>query len=428
MDQFKDVKPEHFDFVILGTGLAETAVSCVLSKNKDYKILHIDRNSSYGSEFATLQYRQVETYFDPNTTPIPDFLDKNREFNIDLTPKLLLQDSRMKDFLLENKIEDLVIFGSIKGSYIFSNKLHSIPTSEIEAFKSPVISYREKFKVAKFFWNIRNHFNDSNTKTEGSMMDEFKKFGLSKTSIDFIGHAIALNLNDDYLDNPPKETYNRIVQYISSIVSYENSKSPYIYPIYGLSELCQSFSRKSAVNGTLFMLKADIKKCDGDKIYLIDPNGEKHCYVGGKIIADPRYYPDSVITKEIIRCIMIIRKGSLGSRNIIFLKSHLNRKNDIFCVILGHEECACPEGLEIGIVSTLKETDDPHKELDVVLSNFDIIKYYLETRLIHENSDKKKVIFTKNVDESPLMDNIYDDIESILSKLQTDFDGQPLKQ
>ena len=46
------------------------------------------------------------------------------------------------------------------------------------------------------------------------------------------GHAMALHLDDNYLDRPALETVKAIQLYVYSLERY--GKSPYIYPIYGL--------------------------------------------------------------------------------------------------------------------------------------------------------------------------------------------------
>lgn len=415
---------EEYDYLIIGTGLAETALSSTLSNNKNVKILHIDPNATYGSEFSTLQYSQLLKHFkrdqSTNGSAFQEELSaKNKEFNIDLTPKMLLQESDMKDFLLENNIQDLVNFTSIKGSYLFTDRLHSIPTSEAKALKSSTVSFSQKFKVINFFWNVRKYANNPNIPTQQTMLEEFQSFGLSQESIDFIGHAIALNLNDEYLKKEPSYTYNKIICYVSSIVSYENSESPYLYPMYGLSEICQAFARRSALNGTVFMLRAIIKKMTENEILLEDPNNELLRIKANKIICDPKYWPGSKISKEIIRGIMIIKKESQESRNIVFLKQKLQRNHDVFCIILGSSECVCPEGYEVGIISTVKETDDPEKEIKHVLSKFTVLDYFIETRLIYENQDLENVLFTSSVDESPLFDGVYNDIKRICNKLNS---------
>jgi len=436
---------EYYDFVILGTGLAETIVSCLLAKQGKYSILHLDRNGTYGSELSTLSYTQAEEHFgspDSKDKPKGNLEDElrrsDREFNIDLTPKLLLQDSALKEFLLEHEINEIVSFCPIKNSYFHTNKTHKVPASEAQAIKSSAVSLLQKPRVASFFWNCRSFYNGSTAPSKSTMMEEFASFGLNENSIDFIGHAVALNLDDTYLERKPEETYRRIVTYITSIAGYEGSSSPYLYPVYGISELCQAFSRRASIFGTVFMLNAKIHSIDGLNLHLTDPNGEERRIRAGKMISDPGYFRDaakdpnrnpkdidspssagSKVAKNIIRCVMILRRsGKDESRNIIFLQKPLRRKNDIFCVVLGPEEMVCPDMYEIGIISTIKETDNPEKEIGPVLKNFDIVKKWIEVRQVLEDESTDEIVFTKGVDESVSMDNIFEDVKRILNELK----------
>jgi RAB protein geranylgeranyltransferase component A len=52
---------------------------------------------------------------------------------------------------------------------------------------------------------------------------------------------MALHLDDEYLNQPARETVDKIILYVGSVARY--GKSPYIYPLYGLGELPQSFAR-----------------------------------------------------------------------------------------------------------------------------------------------------------------------------------------
>ena len=73
-------------------------------------------------------------------------------------------------------------------------------------------------------------------------MDQvYAKFGLEAGTKDFIGHAMALYLDDTYLHKPAREAVERILLYVNSMARY--GKSPYIYPLYGLGELPQGFAR-----------------------------------------------------------------------------------------------------------------------------------------------------------------------------------------
>ncbi len=72
-----------------------------------------------------------------------------------------------------------------------------------------------------------------------SMMDLFKYFSLEPSTIEFIGHALALYTNDAYLMQPALPTVLRIKLYHDSLSRYEGITSPYLYPLYGLGELPQ---------------------------------------------------------------------------------------------------------------------------------------------------------------------------------------------
>lgn len=84
---------------------------------------------------------------------------------------------------------------------------------------------------------------------KNTMNEIYTYFGLESGTKDFIGHAMALWSNDDYLNEVARPTYERILLYAQSVAKY--GKSPYIYPLYGLGELPQGFARLSAIYGEL---------------------------------------------------------------------------------------------------------------------------------------------------------------------------------
>lgn len=129
-----------------------------------------------------------------------------------------------------------------------------------------------------------------------SMQEVYTKFGLEAGTQDFLGHAMALHLDDSYKRQPARETFNRIMLYTSSMARY--GKSPYLYPLYGLGELPQGFARLSAIYGGTYMLNKPIdeivyddegrfagvksegetvkaKMCIGDPSYFLDPKGKE---------------------------------------------------------------------------------------------------------------------------------------------------------
>lgn len=72
-----------------------------------------------------------------------------------------------------------------------------------------------------------------------SMAELYKYYALNEMTVDFIGHALALHTNDQYMHQPAAPTAEKIKLYYTSLTRFEGTKSPYIYPMYGLGELPQ---------------------------------------------------------------------------------------------------------------------------------------------------------------------------------------------
>jgi Rab GDP dissociation inhibitor len=88
------------------------------------------------------------------------------------------------------------------------------------------------------------------------MRDVLKKFKLEDNTIDFLGHAVALYNDDSYLTQPAIETLKKMQLYLDSLGKYGDS--PFLYPIYGLGGLPESFSRLCAIHGGTYMLNTKV--------------------------------------------------------------------------------------------------------------------------------------------------------------------------
>lgn len=227
-----------------------------------------------------------------------------------------------------------------------------------------------------------------------TMKDVFEKFSLEAGTKDFVGHAMALYLNDNYLDTPgaAPETIERIRLYGQSVARY--GKSPYIYPLYGLGELPQGFARLSAIYGGTYMLNTNVDelvyengKAVGIKATMTGVEPEMKFETRAKmILGDPSYFPDKVkVVGHVLRAICIL-KHPLASTNdadscqLIIPQSQVGRKNGKFCItslitqtgslIKGCSDIyiacvssahnVCPKGYWIAIVSTIAETSANH--------------------------------------------------------------------
>lgn len=176
------------------------------------------------------------------------------------------------------------------------------------------------------------------------MKEVYDKYGLEATTRDFIGHSMALYQTDEYINQKgaAKETVQRIRLYVNSMARY--GKSPYIYPLYGLGELPQSFARLSAIYGGTYMLNTTIDEItyDGNKVSGIkatmrerseDTDGMRFSTKTKKILGDPSYFPGKVqevghLLKAI--CILthpVANTDNSDSAQLIIPQSQVGRKN-----------------------------------------------------------------------------------------------------
>lgn len=120
-------------------------------------------------------------------------------------------------------------------------------------------------------------------------------------------------------------------------------KSPYIYPLYGLGELPQSFARLSAIYGGTYMLDKQIDEIvtDSDgKFVGVTSGGET--VKAKQVIGDPSYFGAGKISEggkvrvveegKVVRAICLLKHPIPGtddsdSLQIIIPQNQVNRRN-----------------------------------------------------------------------------------------------------
>ncbi|ESO12117.1 hypothetical protein HELRODRAFT_93158 [Helobdella robusta] len=206
----------------------------------------------------------------------------------------------------------------------------------------------------------------------------YEKFGLDENTAEFTGHALALYLNDDYLNQPAIETIPRIQLYSESLSRY--GKSPYLYPLYGLGELPQGFARLSAIYGGTYMLDKPIDEIvlEKGKVVGVKSGGEiARCNM---VICDPSYAPESCKNfGKVVRAICILdhaipNTSEAASCQIIIPQKQVNRKYDIYVSCVSTAHMVTGKGFYLAIVSTTVETSNPALELQPGLNLLGSIK------------------------------------------------------
>ena len=200
------------------------------------------------------------------------------------------------------------------------------------------------------------------------MKDVYKKFSLEPNTIDFLGHAVALHVDDKYLEMPAKDTIEKMNLYLDSIGRYGDS--PFLYPIYGLGGLPEAFSRLCAIHGGTYMLNTQV-----DEI-LFEDGKVKGIKSGDQIasapiiICDPSYAPKNKLKPlgKVIRAICLMNHtipntGNVQSLQIILPAKQLNKQTDTYISMVSNTHLICAQGFYVAIISATVETNEPEKEI-----------------------------------------------------------------
>ena len=435
----------EYHVIVLGTGITECILSGLLSVDGK-KVLHIDKQDHYGGESASVNLSQLYEKF--KQVPISkeereERFGKDRDWNVDLIPKFLMANGELTNILVHTDVTRYVDFKQVSGSYVFKQgKIYKVPANEVEAISSPLMGVFEKRRMKKFLEWISTYKADDTSTHQGldldkNTMDEvYAKFGLGNSTKEFIGHAMALWTNDDYLQQPARPSFERILLDRQSVARY--GKSPYLYPLYGLGELPQGFARLSAIYGGTYMLDTPIQKV----LYTNDDeeNGKFEgvqtklgTFKAPLVIADPTYFPQKCRStgQRVIRAICILNHPVPGTNNadslqVIIPQSQVERKNDIYIAVVSDAHNVRSKGHYLAIISTIIETDKPHIELEPAFKLLSPIeeKFMGIAELFEPKQDgsKDNIYLSRSYDASSHFESMTDDVKDIYFRVT----GHPL--
>ncbi|KAI0041797.1 rab GTPase activator [Auriscalpium vulgare] len=429
---------EEYDVVVLGTGLTECILSGLLSV-EGKKVLHMDRNDYYGGDSASLNLTQLYRKFRPDQTP-PTELGRDRDYAVDLVPKFIIASGELTKILVHTDVTRYLEFKQIAGSFVYRDgRISKVPSTEMEAVRSPLMGLFEKRRAKKFFEFLQNWKDEDPATHQGinldtdSMKAVYEKFGLEPGTQDFIGHSMALYLDDDYITKPARPTYDRIVLYTSSMARY--GKSPYIYPLYGLGELPQSFARLSAIYGGTYMLDKQIDEIvtDADGKFIGVRSGDE-TVKAKQVIGDPSYFGAGkdggklrvVEEGKVVRAICILKHPIPGTEDtdsvqIIIPQNQVGRRNDIYIAMVSSTHNVCAKDVYVAIVSTIVETERPEQEIAPGLQLLGPIydKFISVSPLYTPTSDGKSdnIFVTRSYDATSHFETVVEDVQDVWKRV-----------
>lgn len=145
-------------------------------------------------------------------------------------------------------------------------------------------------------------------------------------------------------------------------------KSPYIYPLYGLGELPQSFARLSAIYGGTYMLDKQIENIvtDADGKFIgVTSGGET--VKAKQVIGDPSYFGAGDVSEgglmrvvevgKVVRAICFLKHpipGTDESAQIIIPQNQVGRRNGTY-----NASRACYRISDVSQISTSPSSHPP---------------------------------------------------------------------
>ena len=443
----------NYDVIVLGTGLKECMLAGLLAKfpkktegeeqKEGAKILQLDRNGYYGSDSASLNLTNLWKHFRQGVE-VPKQYGENRDWNVDLIPKYIMANGSLVKLLLKTNVSQYLEWKAVDGTFVYQfhqggmfskakGVIHKVPCTAAEALKSDLMSFFEKNRCKNFFAFIKDYEVNNPKKQNGlspvaPFKDYIKKYSLESNTVDFIGHAVALYTNDNFLEQKAITTIEKMQLYFNSFGRYGNS--PFIYPVWGLSGLAEGFSRLCALYGGTYMLNRDVEEI------LYDENGNfrgiksqgEEAY-GKILITEPSYVQKFGKVKsvgKVIRRICILNHpipntNDVASCQIILPQKQINRKNDIFIAVLNYTHCVCKKGYFLAIISTIAETDKPETEIEVAMDIVGpILEKFDKVSEIYQPIDttfKGNVFITSSFDPQSHFENDTDNVIDIYEKI-----------
>jgi len=386
-DDWREAFAEQWDAVVLGTGMKECLLSGLLSV-AGKRVLHLDRNDYYGGASASLDIHQLFQKFGQGT-PDQAELGKLRDYSIDLVPKFIMAGGKLVQVLIHTGVHNYMEFQKVDGSFVYSSKagkVCKVPASPEDGLKTSLMGMMEKTRFVQFaLWVSKVKLGDRSTWKAGTMTKKdlpldtmtgaqfFAYWALEKTTIEVVTHAFALFRDDaSWKDSPAIHIVKRMQLYLDSRMRFGMAPTPYVYPLYGLGELPQSFARLAAVHGGTYMLNRTMDDSgpvfgEGkfDIVY-----GEDSAATGVKVkdtvanakvvVADPSYFPEMCSLKgKVVRAIAIVNEPlpntgtpPASSYQIIFPGASVGRVNDIYLFCGSSSLKVAPEGKYLVFVST----------------------------------------------------------------------------
>ncbi|GLE01810.1 hypothetical protein PINS_up010648 [Pythium insidiosum] len=454
----------EYDAVIVGTGMAEAILAGALAR-AGKKVLHVDQNDYYGSNYASFPLEQFlrwtrnepiapQTFESSDAAPSPaaaaaaaasttgeeaahrrvvplqssfrcelleeafnvsdetkqSLLRQSSHFSIDVNPRLVLSSEEIVQILITSGVGRYLEFAAMEGTYVHlagaGDSVWQVPCSKKDVFSSKLLGMVEKRMLMKFLQFVAD-YGETEILGEDVKSKNERELALGRAlkrpqnKANQVDETLGASGIDSYLDRPFQELLQKhfklsaklqqVVLYCVALASFpletgdagaeaqqltarEGLAAVYRYvasigrftgnaflvPLYGVSEITQSFCRLCAVYGGIYVLRAPI---DGLVVDESDPAAPAkviglRCQDGGVIkaqhvIVNASYLPSlqapsNVPTSRVLRGVLLLQKSLRSAMNRFMIvippqDEQLQNPFAVHVIQLDHGAYVCPK-------------------------------------------------------------------------------------
>eukprot|EP01080_Neovahlkampfia_damariscottae_P004435 gene4435-7810_t len=258
---------KEYDIILAETNVTNSILSFAFSRIGK-SVLHLDENDYYGGEHGTLSLEEIFNLKDNDSILVlnksesltEELKKEKRKFNIDLTCKPFYSNGSVINKMIKSGVGRNMEFKVINYQFLFlENTFVRIPFSKGEIFKNKFLKLTEKTYLMKFLSNLNEEEKEEGTDYQSSFKKYLKdKYKLNERLTNIILYSLIL-LPNNKIDITINEGLKKLKLFISSIGRF-GSISPFLYPLYGMSEMTQIFCRASSVYGGTIVLRRNVKE------------------------------------------------------------------------------------------------------------------------------------------------------------------------
>ena len=347
---------EYFDLALTGTTLKD-----LFACDPNQKTVVIDSSGNYGTTYSSLSNLETSPYI-MNYKLLKDRRQNNEKVMIESIPLVLGAKDRIIQLFGENAFGEQLGFVDICDIYYISDVQTRIPTSK----------------------------------------NDIANLSLSNSDLFFLYKGIKernLNIIEENFKNKHHPLYKALI--IKRIFSEKEfmkyclnfGDAPFVYPLYGLSELSESASMKNSFQGTVYVLNKDMH-------YSIKENEcYKHTFTCDLGIVSAKEFKPRILDSKLQNIKVILTQKRKFTGNFL---AYLDSSND-FMINITKTSNDNEKGLIkiIGIYSDAEVCPEGHQLLYFIRENEEIDNSILKAFSIFDEDIILEVNYTSKYEISP---------------------------